>query len=498
MLIFNTLNRAFGFEMAIDLLRESIGYRRIERNSYLDSWEYNQNSLNAIRQDAPRMHGGYAIAEYIHQFNEVIAIPWKKTLHFLAYTLEPFPGRNKGSYWREVAVKTSYLALFLFFIPVGACSATMNFTLRSCTHCFRPRLSYLYTDLAENRDVEEELEAPLHIRTHNLAFTYEFHRIFGNLRPTLERAREIGRWIMEDPPNVICFQEAFHEDGVRLLCGIIREKYPHIIHNICPNAMGLNSGLMIASKYPIKEASFRIFNNIVGVEKLSSRGLLRFRIDKGGVNIDVYTTHLQALLSRQRVLMRREQLEMILKWIKEDEENLIEKADIQILAGDLNASRVTTWGLDYFEDHEFLERILENFDDPFLFDHDWRGNRISSQGKYVFRDSPNGDCLEEPKGSWYYGPDLKASLMHLSNGLENNADLRRRNIRHLRKSNWGTPGWGREQEAFTARLDYLLRKKGKKMGSWADRVEIRRIRVDSSSQSAPSDHLAVDGEFWVH
>lgn len=463
-------------------------------------WEYDSMRLESIKQGEFHTHGNHTRVELIYRANEVIAMPWKKTLQFFAYSVEPFPGKDKeSSRWKYAVVRVSSVAFSLLLAPIGIVSNVLSVPLRGYTHIYRPRVSYLYTNSVENV-METKTGEPFHIRTLNLGFSYEFHRILDNLRPTLQRSREIGRWIIEDreSPEVICFQEAFHEDGVRLLCEMIRERYPFIIHNISPNMMGLNSGLMVASKYPIKETDFHPFDNIIGPEKLSSRGVFRFRIEREGCKIDVYTTHLQALVSQERVRIRKQQLETILCCMEEDKKKLEEKADIQILAGDLNASRETTWGLFYSEDHEFLENLQKNFEDPFLLDHDEEGNRTSSLAKYVEMDSPDKQaCLKEPKGSWCYGIDLRSPFKRLCNGVVYDLPKRRRPKMIMERSTWGTSKWAKVQGAFTARLDYLLRKKEGISINLKDRAEIRRIRVLPTAQSAPSDHLPVDGEFWI-
>lgn len=434
------------------------------------------------------------VAQKVQRLSHHPLTPWRATIRCLAYAIEPLPGKNKNQTLLGVVKRIAALVGMILLLPLGLACLPLALPFHLASHRSRPNISMIHNP---NAPKAQNSGDALHVRTHNLGFVYEFMRVVGDLRDVKTRANEIGEWLDNDPnlPEVVFFQEAFHIDGTRVLCDRLKEKYPYVIHNIAPHALGLNNGAIIASKHPIAEFSYRPFDNMLGPEKWSNRGLLKIRIEKNGKKIDVYGTHLQALLGKERAAVRKTQMEQIIAWVNEDQKK--NPSDTQILVGDMNASKITVWGEESHEDDALFELINKNFRDVFLNNHNEDGERVKGTPQFTKNDTPDGvKGLKEPSGSWYIGPFAdKGNVMKLKEWHErvfNHVPVKEQAKKIPNPHHWGTKKWAAVQHACSARFDFILRRISSHNEGSQDRAEIRRVKVEPSVQSAPSDHLPVD------
>ncbi|WP_068467163.1 endonuclease/exonuclease/phosphatase family protein [Candidatus Protochlamydia phocaeensis] len=482
-------------------LHASLGYSHISLNSQL---AISKSQLNEIKSSQFRTHR-QAIDERIDQFAQMLLSPWKLSLRLLASVIQPAPGADKERGMLNAVRRASCLAGAFLSLPFALVSLTMGLPLHVYSHVRRPSLSFIdFSHLSQAQPSSNQNE--LHIRTHNLGFVYEFFGIVGDLRPVKERAHEVAQHLLNDPhqPDMICFQEAFHIDGTRLLCEEIKRVYPYMIHSVAPHGLGLNNGCIIASKYPIKHFSVRLFKNLIGPEGWSPRGLLRATIEKDGKEIAVYSAHLQALLGKERAAARVEQAKHIVRWIKEDRAR--DPFIPQILVGDFNASKITAWGEINPTEAAFFEEMEKHFTDVFALDHDELGNRTAGSPRFLESDEARmirpatGIPRAEPAGSWYVGPFAKKNLvLRLKSAWEAFWNGSSDYVPHpaIQKEEsvlWGTRKWASgPQTANTARFDGAWVPKDQ-LGQEGDinsaRAEIRRVVTDR--QSAPTDHLPMD------
>ncbi|MBA3603430.1 MAG: hypothetical protein H0W50_07270 [Parachlamydiaceae bacterium] len=403
------------------------------------------------------------------------------------------------------------LTLLVYFLALG-CFA---FSLRSIEHKKRPVLGLLYTPSAVEKSSEDltlTKKLPLHVRTHNLGLVSNFLNIVNDLRDPVERANEIAHSILQDPhqPDIIFFQEAFHEDAVHQLCEKIRIVYPYIIHSVAPQISGWSSGVMVASKYAIKEIEFERLEHMLGMEKIVPRGIIKVRLTAQIGELLLYGVHLQPLLGKYRSNIRFMQLKQIKTFMKEGLKK--NPHAFQILVGDFNTSRVTEWGEDSMELFEkpVLDRFSKYFHDYFLEDHDEITGKRSSDSTATYLESDNiileEKNLPEPVGSWQRGPFAnKGYILEMICKVEGWVDASKTaNLVAevvLEENEWGTEKWHSSQATSPARLDYIVTPKKTKMlnpsGELKCKVEIRRGLVPLDAQSASSDHLPVDGRFWI-
>lgn len=456
-------------------------------------------------------------AELLHKISETVLLPARLNAQLLGKVIHPLAGANKGNILWGVAIRISALVLWILSLPVALLSVVLGFPLRSIDHCYRPIISFFNNSAnpgARTKSVSDLVmtkDQPLHVRTHNLGLVPTSISGVIDLRHPLERAQEIVDFIVNDPkkPDIIFFQEAFNEDAVKLLCEGIKHEYPFIIHNVAPEISGINSGTMVASKYPIQEVKFQRFRRMLPPESMSPRGIIKVRLESTQGPVLLYGVHTQALIGENSAQVRVEQIEEIKNRMAEDAKQ--EPGAAQIVVGDFNTSRINAWGKDNRDpkgqaEEEVLDRLAKHFDDLYLRDHDpLHGKRTKDEPCYLHIDNERMDekNLVEPSATWYHGPLansgslLSWKMIYESWKYKRPLPKKVKDITIL-KSTWGTPEWRTQQVANTSIFDYILipRIKGDLAKPLDGRVEIRRIVVPKGAQSASSDHLPVDGQIF--
>jgi len=474
-----------------------------------------EHAMHEQKEDNPRQaefHTHYNCwAERLHQLSEALLLPARTNAQWLARVIQPLPGEHKDYHpLLQITARIAFLALWLLTTPAALLSALIGLPLRCIDQSYRPAIGYIDNSTNAPSKHKDDLtltpEQPLHIRSHNLGFVSSTMSILGDLRPPVERAKELVTSISEDPqaPDIIFFQEAFHEDATKILCEGIKQQYPYIVHSIAPHISGFNSGALVASKYPLKEVSFHRLDHMVGPEKASPRGLVRVRLETSQGTLLLYGAHTQALLGKERAEAREKQLQDISDKLQADRDN--DSPIPQVLVGDLNTSGLTAWGEDNKyppgqPETEVLEKLEEEFDDLHLRDHGEFGYRTDGAGYAHFLEKDNERLeqprLTEPLGSWYHGPFADPGLLlswKMRYDRWKHGYPASKPFRSLGKSTWGTSAWHGEQAARSARFDYILLPKG--VDLLDGRVEIRRVIVPKGAQSASSDHLPVDARIW--
>lgn len=451
-------------------------------------------------------------AERLHKVSEAILLPGRCNLQLLSKSIEPLSGESKNKRLWGLVVRITSIVLWILSLPLALTSAILSFPLRLIDHSYRPAISYIDASKEKGakpknlNDIKLSEANPLHIRTHNIGFVLTSMSNVGDLRHPVTRAHEIVESINNDPhkPDMIFFQEGFHEDGVQVLCEGLKKEYPYIIYHVAPQISGFNSGALVASKYPPSNVEFQCLNHNIFPETLSPKGMIKVTFNTPKGPLIFYSAHTQALIGEDRANARFYQLEQIKKIM--DADRVAQPNATQVLCGDFNTSRVNAWGGDNTNppnqaEARVMKRLNDYFDDPFLEDHDeLTGARTKGSPKYLAVDNRRMDNipLPEPKASWFDGPFYDPGLI-LSKKMSKDRQKHRRSDPlqvNPRKANaWGTKKWWNEQAAENARFDYILFPKGQ--NNVKASVEIRRLAVPKGTQSAPSDHLPVDAEISV-
>jgi len=119
----------------------------------------------------------------------------------------------------------------------------------------------------------------------------------GGVMPWSARIEAIARTIIGQSADVVCLYEVFDSHAAfYLMDELMRAGYVHCYHNIGPRGLGVNSGILVASKYDIRKPEFTPFpvETLVGRTKSAAKGVFAFDLHSGGEGFArVYATHLQ-------------------------------------------------------------------------------------------------------------------------------------------------------------------------------------------------------------
>lgn len=123
------------------------------------------------------------------------------------------------------------------------------------------------------------------------------------------------------------------------ICEKLKEKgYTHFYYNMGARHIGLSSGILIASKYNIKNHEFTLFpqDTLVGHTKFAAKGVFEFDLGSQERNFArVYATHFQhsnepQFPTAEEMKARRDQMQIILDKMSRVRDRCI------VVAGDLN------------------------------------------------------------------------------------------------------------------------------------------------------------------
>lgn len=93
------------------------------------------------------------------------------------------------------------------------------------------------------------------------------------------------------PPNmdIVCLQEVFDPRASAHLCRFLGPQYEHIVYDVGtyglhagPALKLLNSGLFLASRYPLLAVEFHCYSNASGEDALAAKGLLCAQVSQPG------------------------------------------------------------------------------------------------------------------------------------------------------------------------------------------------------------------------
>lgn len=241
-------------------------------------------------------------AAWLHQLGNALVFPCHYGVNQFVRAFDVFrEGRNKemdqfSGRWEALSRPVRLLAGLALMI-VGAPFAMLGQLLKvTVAYFFKQPFVYLAVPKSNNTAQDKPLES-LKTMTWNLAAMHSILRAANRTRPVASRMPEAVRFIknMEEQPDVLAFQEVFTEKATRILVNGLKDEYPYIVHNVGRNTVGLNSGLMLLSKYPIESAKFETFNERRGQNALSQKGALCANIVlPSGQRAVVTNVHLEA------------------------------------------------------------------------------------------------------------------------------------------------------------------------------------------------------------
>ncbi|XP_055022534.1 sphingomyelin phosphodiesterase 5 [Boleophthalmus pectinirostris] len=153
--------------------------------------------------------------------------------------------------------------------------------------------------------------------------------------------------------DVVCLEEVFDKRAAQKLINALKPVFGHILYDVgvyacqppctCSTFKFFNSGLFIASRFPVLQAQYHFFPNSRGEDALAAKGLLatKLLIGKNEGQKDVVgffnCTHLHAPEGEGEI--RCIQLDMVTKWIADFQAaNTLPDEDVvfDVLCGDFN------------------------------------------------------------------------------------------------------------------------------------------------------------------
>ncbi len=195
---------------------------------------------------------------------------------------------------------------------------------------------------------EQQVQPPpgtiqkLKICTFNACWMPNWINIFvHNYSVAQDRLKAAVQGAIDTDADVLCIQEAFHTEATSEFVGRIRHKYPHIVYNPGYRSFGLGSGLLIASKFPLKNPQYWEHGNKIGTERLSGKGSLAVTVQPSQEQeIPVINTHLEAGLddATAAVPCRVKQLQDLKRHATE----YCKGFDASFVCGDMNISSTGT------------------------------------------------------------------------------------------------------------------------------------------------------------
>lgn len=170
------------------------------------------------------------------------------------------------------------------------------------------------TDVASSQLLQNPPPAPSEPVTLTMVtFNIQSLWVVGWNRPA--RMRALGDLMQEFQPDIVCWQEAFIDKDRELLLDSL-EGSGLVYHEYYPSAT-MGSGLMISSRYPIREALFHRFEasnpwrRVWEGDWWAGKGvaLARIELPDGQGIVDVYNTHAQAGYGRPSYIeIRKDQM----------------------------------------------------------------------------------------------------------------------------------------------------------------------------------------------
>uniref|UniRef100_A0A3B4C090 Sphingomyelin phosphodiesterase 3 n=1 Tax=Pygocentrus nattereri TaxID=42514 RepID=A0A3B4C090_PYGNA len=162
------------------------------------------------------------------------------------------------------------------------------------------------------------------------------------------------------PANLdfLCLQEVFDRRASERLCRQLHRYFPYVLSDVgrygwkgcCSRFKFLNSGLLLASRYPILDAHYECYPNGRGEDALAAKGALYAKVQVGTSHQEqrvvgyIACTHLHAIEGDASV--RCEQLDLLLEWAAEfrratsvpagEEKALEDQVAFDVILGDLN------------------------------------------------------------------------------------------------------------------------------------------------------------------
>lgn len=192
---------------------------------------------------------------------------------------------------KEIAHRILLVFRMLLLLPLNLSIGLIGAGLRALASLARPKFVYIEPRISSI--LSDGLPKKISFCTYNVAFMPDFISVRNSLPAAQMRLQNIAKTILARDDHIICMQEAFHTKAARDLSDKLKKKYPYIIYNVAPSIFGLNSGLMIASKFPLTNIEFFQHQERGGMDKYANKGMLAATVQVTSKHqLYLFNTHL--------------------------------------------------------------------------------------------------------------------------------------------------------------------------------------------------------------
>ncbi len=153
----------------------------------------------------------------------------------------------------------------------------------------------------------------------------------------IKRARIIPGILIKESPDVIVFQESYDGKAMRMIRKKLKPMYPH--HQGFQNKKAITykraGGVIMFSKYPVKELESIKYSELRGIDKPAAKGALLIEVEHPVKKFQVFGTHMQAGYGPQIKMSQYKDAGALLKRHRKE-------GVPQFAAGDFNTRRTDT------------------------------------------------------------------------------------------------------------------------------------------------------------
>ncbi len=211
-----------------------------------------------------------------------------------------------------------------------------------------------------------------------------FARLFGGLElPDEQRTIKIAETIKQLKPDVICLQEVSDLNAAFSLYDKLSSEFTdfYLDIGVSPLILKNNSGLFVASKYPITNPQFHSFSDIPGTESMVNKGYFTFSIPWAYVINTHLSPSLNDLAPTQAEIETRAEEQRRIAAVKEQQ---LATGQPVFVLGDFNTNQEDPLheNAAYRSDSQSEEFRCQT---DYLVDRNWRHNRNAE---------PNGIVLD--------------------------------------------------------------------------------------------------------
>lgn len=184
-----------------------------------------------------------------------------------------------------------------------------------------------------------------------------------------ERCKLIPKAINKYSDNIDCIivQEIFDKSAEKILDKEMekygfKHKSKKVGKNVFKNFYFFkhkiieDGGIKIYSKLPIEYQKNMIFKSGVGEDAIAGKGVSYIRVNKGGIDIHIFGTHLQAGKTEEKVESKFSQIEQFRDFM--DDQKMKEN-DLVVLGGDFNLDKLSQYDLLMQAQQLFDKKLVE-------------------------------------------------------------------------------------------------------------------------------------------